>query len=64
MEDMEEYARCLDVIGKCNHIIALDEISDSMSESPLKIQDNSEPKNSETAPRIIIDEINNDIAVN
>lgn len=37
MEDMEEYKRCLDVIGKCNHIIALDEISDSESNSALKI---------------------------
>lgn len=56
MEDMEEYKRCLDVIGKCNHIIALDEISDSESNSALKIQDSSEPKNTETAPRIIIDD--------
>lgn len=31
MEDMEEYARCLDEIGKCNHILALDELSDTAS---------------------------------
>ena len=54
MEDMEEYARCLDVIGQCNHIIALDEISDS-NDSPLMVQDDSEPKNTEAAPRILID---------
>lgn len=38
MEDMEEYARCLDEIGKCNHILALDELSDTASNTdPLPI---------------------------
>lgn len=27
MEDMDDYLRCLDVIGNCNHILALDELS-------------------------------------
>lgn len=27
MEDMDDYQRCLDVIGNCNHILALDELS-------------------------------------
>jgi len=31
MEDMDEYHRCLDEIGKCNHIMALDELSDNES---------------------------------
>lgn len=39
MEDMEEYMRCLDVIGNCNHIMALDEISDNASHDELKLQE-------------------------
>ena len=30
---MDEYLRCLDEIGKCNHILALDELSDRASEA-------------------------------
>ena len=56
MADMEEYARCLDVIGRTNHIIALDEVSDTQSEIPKAIT-NSEPKNSDNAPKqILVDE--------
>ena len=36
MEDMDEYMRCLDEIGKCNHILALDELTDRNTESELK----------------------------
>lgn len=36
MEDMEEYHRCLDEIGKCNHILALDELSESASHAEPK----------------------------
>lgn len=39
MEDMEEYSRCLDVIGNCNHIMALDEISDNASNDDVKVQE-------------------------
>ena len=40
MEDMDEYMRCLDEIGKCNHILALDELTDRNT--------NSEPKREES----------------
>ena len=33
MQEMDEYLRCLDEIGKCNHILALDELSDRVSEA-------------------------------
>lgn len=33
MQEMDEYLRCLDEIGKCNHILALDELSDRASEA-------------------------------
>lgn len=40
MEDMDEYMRCLDEIGKCNHILAFDELTDRNT--------NSEPKREES----------------
>ena len=36
MEDMDEYMRCLDEIGKCNHILALDELTDRNADSEPK----------------------------
>lgn len=36
MEDMDEYLRCLDIIGHTNHIVALDEISDNASQEDTK----------------------------
>ena len=39
MADMDEYFRCLDEIGKCNHILALDELSETASNLEPKAEE-------------------------
>ena len=49
MEDMDEYHRCLDEIGKCNHIMALDELSDNQSQVQNKQEDLTNDKKANLA---------------